>query len=467
MIVERMATGDKATTAAETPCRLLIADDQPHILEALRLLLKPEGYDLEMVRAPALVLDALAHESFDGLLIDLNYTRDTTSGQEGLDLVSRVREIDAQLPVVVMTAWGNIDLAVEAMRRGAGDFIQKPWENARLLSVLRTQMELHRSQKRAQWLEAENRILRAAGAPDFIASAASMRHVLDTMARVGPSDANVLITGEHGTGKEVVAQTLHRLSSRATRSLVAVNTGALPEGIFESELFGRVKGAFTDARADRIGRFELANNGTLFLDEIANIPVRQQAKLLRVLETGEMERVGSSKTQTVNVRMISATNADLRAECTAGRFREDLLFRLNTVEISLPPLRERRDDIPSLAGHFLARYAARYRRAIQGFEPAALQLMLHHNWPGNVRELDHTIERAVLMARGERIESADLGLNTQRTAVQNLDELSLETVEAILIRKALARASGNVSHAADALGLSRGALYRRIEKYGL
>ncbi|HEY6376743.1 MAG TPA: sigma-54 dependent transcriptional regulator [Edaphobacter sp.] len=467
MIVQHMGIGDKATTAEETPCRLLIADDQPHILEALRLLLKPEGYELEMVRTPALVLDSLAHESFDGLLIDLNYTRDTTSGQEGLDLVSRVRELDAQLPIVVMTAWGNIDLAVEAMRRGAGDFIQKPWENARLLSVLRTQMELHRSQKRAQWLEAENRILRASGAPDFIASAPSMRQVLETMARVGPSDANVLITGEHGTGKEVVAQTLHRLSSRALRSLVAVNTGALPEGIFESELFGHVKGAFTDARADRIGRFELANNGTLFLDEIANIPVRQQAKLLRVLETGEMERVGSSKTQTVNVRMISATNADLRVECAAGRFREDLLFRLNTVEINLPPLRERRDDIPALSRHFLARYAARYRRAIQGFEPAALQQMLHHSWPGNVRELDHTIERAVLMARGDRIESADLGLNTQRTAVQNLDELSLETVEAILIRKALARASGNVSHAADALGLSRGALYRRIEKYGL
>ncbi len=467
MIVEHMGIGDKAATAVETPYRLLIADDQPHILEALRLLLKPERYELEMVRTPALVLDSLAHESFDGLLIDLNYTRDTTSGQEGLDLVSRVRELDAQLPIVVMTAWGNIDLAVEAMRRGAGDFIQKPWENARLLSVLRTQMELHRSQKRAQWLEAENRILRASGAPDFIASAASMRQVLETMARVGPSDANVLITGEHGTGKEVVAQTLHRLSSRATRSLVAVNTGALPEGIFESELFGHVKGAFTDARADRIGRFELANNGTLFLDEIANIPVRQQAKLLRVLETGEMERVGSSKTQTVNVRMISATNADLRVECAAGRFREDLLFRLNTVEINLPPLRERRDDIPALAGHFLARYAARYRRAIQGFEPAALQQMLHHSWPGNVRELDHTIERAVLMARGDRIESADLGLSTQRTAAQNLDELSLETVEAILIRKALARASGNVSHAADALGLSRGALYRRIEKYGL
>jgi DNA-binding NtrC family response regulator len=467
MLMERMGKDESATKAAELPCKLLIADDQPHILEALRLLLKPEGYQLEMVRTPALVLEALAHESFDGVLIDLNYTRDTTSGQEGLDLVARVKEMDSELPVVVMTAWGNIDLAVEAMRRGAGDFIQKPWENARLLSILRTQMELHRGQMRMRWLEAENRILRAPGTPDFIASAASMRTVLETMARVGPSDANVLITGEHGTGKEVVAQTLHRLSSRANHTLVAVNTGALPEGTFESELFGHVKGAFTDARADRIGRFELANRGTLFLDEIANIPVRQQAKLLRVLESGELERVGSSKTQTIDVRMLSATNADLRVECAAGRFREDLLFRLNTVEICLPPLRERREDIPALAGHFLARYAARYRRPVQGLDSAALQLMLNYGWPGNVRELDHTIERAVLMARGPRIESADLGLHAQRGTAQSLDEMSLEAVETILIRKALSRANGNVSHAADALGLSRGALYRRIEKYGL
>ncbi|WP_158790711.1 sigma-54 dependent transcriptional regulator [Granulicella sp. L60] len=467
MLAERIEKDAVAIGERQPPCRLLVADDQPHILEALHLLLKPEGYELEMVRSPALVLEALARNSFDGVLVDLNYTRDTTSGQEGLDLVSRMKEIDAQLPVVVMTAWGNIDLAVEAMRRGAGDFIQKPWENARLLNILRTQMDLHRSQKRAQWLEAENRILRAPGAPDFIASAASMRAVLETMARVGPSDANVLITGEHGTGKEVVAQTLHRLSARAGRTLVAVNTGALPEGTFESELFGHVKGAFTDARTDRIGRFELANGGTLFLDEIANIPMRQQAKLLRVLETGELERVGSSKTQTVNVRILSATNADLRSECAAGRFREDLLFRLNTVEISLPPLRDRRDDIPALAGHFLARYAERYRRQIQGLEQSALQLMLNYGWPGNVRELDHTIERAVLMARGERIEAADLGLHTQRGVAQSMDDMSLEAVEAILIRKALARTAGNVSHAADALGLSRGALYRRIEKYGL
>lgn len=465
MVSEQRTSG--VQSGSETACRLLIADDQPHILEALRLLLKPEGYQLEMVRTPALVLEALAHESFDGVLIDLNYTRDTTSGLEGLDLVTRVKELDAQLPVIVMTAWGNIDLAVEAMRRGAGDFIQKPWENARLLNILRTQMELHRSQKRTQWLEAENRILRAAGVPDFIASAASMRPVVEMMARIGPSDANVLVTGEHGTGKEVVAQMLHQLSSRADRTLVAVNTGALPEGTFESELFGHVKGAFTDARVDRIGRFELASGGTLFLDEIANIPVRQQAKLLRVLETGEMERVGSSKTQTVNVRMISATNADLRAECAAGRFREDLLFRLNTVEISLPPLRERREDIPALVGYFLTRYATRYRRTITGLEPKALQTMMRYSWPGNVRELDHTIERAVLMARGDRIEAPDLGLQTQPASTQSLDDMSLEVVEAILVRKALARSDGNVSHAADALGLSRGALYRRIEKYGL
>src|ERR1700760_3263482 len=467
MQTEHGVLAQQPTEAHTTPCRLLIADDQPHILEALELLLRPEGYALEIVRTPSLVIEALASDSFDGLLIDLNYTRDTTSGQEGLDLVTRVKEIDAQLPVVVMTAWGNIDLAVEAMRRGAGDFIQKPWENARLLSILRNQMELHRSQKRTQWLGAGNRILRAPGAPDFIASAPSMRPVLETMARVGPSDANVLITGEHGTGKEVVAQTLHRLSARMERPLVTVNTGALPEGTFESELFGHVKGAFTDAHTDRIGRFELANGGTLFLDEIANIPVRQQAKLLRVLETGELERVGSSKTQKVDVRMLSATNADLRAESAAGRFREDLLFRLNTVEISLPPLRERRDDIPALAAHFLDRYATRYRRAIQGIEPTAMVAMLHHSWPGNVRELDHTIERAVLMASGARIEISDLGLNPQKSGGQSLDDMSLEAVEAELVRKALARTGGNVSQAAEALGLSRGALYRRMEKYGL
>ena len=335
------------SSASQAPC-LLVADDQPHILDAIELLVRPEGYHVDRARSPQMVLDALRGGSYDALLIDLNYTRDTTSGKEGLDLLAQVTALDAQLPVIVMTAWANVEVAVEAMRRGARDFIQKPWENARLLTILANQIDLHHAMRRAERLEAENRLLRAQGLPEMIATAPAMQPVLQTIARIGPSDANVMITGEHGTGKEVVAQTLHGLSARANRSLVAVNTGALPEGTFESELFGHIKGAFTDARTDRIGRFELADGGTLFLDEIANVPLRQQAKLLRVLETGEMERVGSSKTRRVNVRVLSATNADVHAEAEAGRFRSDLLFRLNTVEIRIPPLRERREDIPGV-----------------------------------------------------------------------------------------------------------------------
>jgi DNA-binding NtrC family response regulator len=447
--------------------RILVGDDQAHVLEALDLLLRPEGYHLTTARSPALLLECFASGEFDAILLDLNYTRDTTSGIEGLGLIAAIRQQDAQIPIVVMTAYANIELVVEAMRRGANDFIQKPWDNPRLLTILRNQIELHNAVKRTQWLEAENRILRAEGAPDFIANAPAMRPVVELMSRIGPSGANVLITGEHGTGKEIVAQTLHRLSLRALRTLVAVNTGALSEGTFESEIFGHVKGAFTDARSDRIGRFELAHQSTLFLDEIANIPLRQQAKLLRVLETGELERVGSSTTRKVDVRMLSATNADLHAEASAGRFRPDLLFRLNTVEIRLPALRERREDIPALAAYFLSRHATRYRKALTGFDPLALKLMLSHEWPGNVRELDHTMERATLMARSSRIEVADLGLQPARISSQNLDDLSLEAVESVLIQKAISRSQGNVTQAAEALGLSRGALYRRMEKYGL
>jgi DNA-binding NtrC family response regulator len=422
---------------------------------------------VETARSPALVRDALATGFYDALLIDLNYTRDTTSGQEGLDLLSEIVSLDNTIPVIVMTAWANIELAVEAMRRGARDFIQKPWENERLLTIIRSQVDLRRALQRAERLAAQNRLLQAEGRPEFIATAPLMQPVLEAIARVGPSDANVLITGEHGTGKEVVARTLHAVSARASRLMVSVNTGAVPEALFESELFGHVKGAFTDARFDRIGRFELADGGTIFLDEIGNVPLRQQAKLLRVLEAGELERVGSSRALRVDVRVVSATNADLRAACASGQFREDLLFRLNTVEIHVPALRERREDIPALAGHFLTRYALRYRRPIKGFEVSALQLLLQYAWPGNVRELEHTLERAVLMCRGCEIQRADLGLDMLRPQSQNLEELSLESVEAILIRKALQRSQGNVSQAAETLGLSRGALYRRMEKYGL
>src|SRR3954463_437066 len=368
---------------ASAPVRILAADDQEHILEALDFLLRPEGYRVDKVRSPEMVAEAVAVTSYDAVLIDLNYTRDTTSGQEGLDLLSRIVALDATVPVIVMTAWANVELAVEAMRRGARDFVQKPWENDRLISILRTQVELHRALQHAARLEAENRLLRAEGRPEFLATAPAMQPVLDTIARVGPSDSNVLITGEHGTGKEVVAQTLHALSARSSRPLVAVNTGAIPDGVFESELFGHVKGAFTDARSDRIGRFELADGGTIFLDEIGNVPLRQQAKLLRVLESGEVERVGSSRSRRVNVRVLSATNSDLSAACGTGQFREDLLFRLNTVEIHVPPLRERREDIALLGAHFLARYAARYRRPVQRFDPAALQAMMQYSWPGN------------------------------------------------------------------------------------
>ena len=422
---------------------------------------------LECVRSPQLVIEALGQSEYDVLLIDLNYTRDTTSGQEGLDLLARIQEIDGRMPVIVMTAWGNIDLAVESIKRGARDFIQKPWENERLISLIRVHAELHQALRRARQLEMENRLLRAEGMPEFVAGAPSMQPVLELIAQVGPSDANVLITGEHGTGKEIVAKLLHAASPRSRMPLVAVNAGGLPEGTFESEIFGHVKGAFTDARTDRIGRFELANNGTLFLDEIANVPPRQQAKLLRVLETGELERVGSSQTRRVDVRVLSATNAKLHEEVASGNFREDLLFRLNTVEINLPALRDRREDIPLLAAHFLGKARSRYRKQMTGFSPAAMQTMMQYPWPGNVRELEHTVERAVLLCRSDEIEPSNLAITSARSSMQSFENMSIDEVEALLIRKVLRRCDGNISQASEALGLSRAALYRRIEKYGL
>ncbi|HVQ55043.1 MAG TPA: sigma-54 dependent transcriptional regulator [Thermoanaerobaculia bacterium] len=445
--------------------RILVADDQKDVLEALRLLLKSEGLECETASSPAGALAALEARDFDAALIDLNYARDTTSGQEGLDLLARVRELDAHLPVLVMTAWGTVDLAVEAMRRGARDFVQKPWDNTRLLTTLRTQIALGRALRRGDRLEAENRILRNEAEPAMIAGSAAMRPVLDVIARVGPADANVLITGENGSGKGVVARALHAASERAARPFVTLNAGGISEGVFESELFGHVRGAFTDARADRVGRFELAQGGTLFLDEIGNVPPSQQGKLLRVLETGEFERVGSSRTIRSDVRLISATNADLGAEVAAGRFRQDLLFRLNTIEIRVPALRERREDIPRLAQHFLEIYARRYRKGLGGFESAALDALLAHPWPGNVRELDHAIERAVLMAAGDRIRPADFALRRGGEGGR-LEDLSLEEVEGLLVRKAMERFGGNVSQAAKALGISRSALYRRLEKHG-
>ena len=446
--------------------RILIADDQRDVLEALRILLKGEGYQTETVTSLAGIFNALEKKEYALLLMDLNYTRDTTSGQEGLSAISKIQAIDNILPIVVMTAWATIELAVDAMKRGARDFVTKPWDNERLLTIVRTQIELASALRRERKLEAENEMLRGT-MPDLIAQSPVMRPVIEMISRVAPSDANVLITGENGTGKSLIARAIHALSPRAARTMITVNMGGLSETLFESELFGHVKGAFTDAKADRAGRFELADESTLFLDEIANIPLAQQAKLLRVIETGDFERVGSSKTLHANVRIISATNANLENEVAAGRFRQDLLFRLNTIQVTLPPLRERREDIMPLANSFVRQHAERYRKPISGFDETARERLLQHSFPGNVRELDHIVERAVLMTQDRQIRTSDLGLTTSAAETRNLEDMSLEEVEAFLIKKALARNDGNARKAAEALGLSRSAFYRRLQQYGL
>ena len=450
-----------------TKPHVLVADDQPDVLEALRLLLKTQGYDIDTAGSPGGVLAALEKRDYDALLLDMNYTRDTTSGREGLDLLDQLRSLEPELPIIVMTAWGSVEGAVEAMRRGARDYVEKPWDNSRLMTILATQVELGRALRLARRLENENRLLRRDHLPRIIAESARMKPILQLMERIGPSDANVLITGEHGTGKELVAQWLHASSVRAQKPFIPVNMGGLSEGLFESELFGHVKGSFTDAKTDRVGRFELADTGTIFLDEIGNVPLALQAKLLRVLQTGDVERVGSSKARHVDVRVISATNARLNEEVAAGRFREDLLFRINTIELHLPPLRERREDVAPLAMHFLRRHVERYRKRLTGFDPGAMHVLLEHSWPGNIRELDHAIERAVLLAQADQVRAQDLALRGASLATPRLEELTLEEVERLLIQKALGRYDGNVSRAAQALGLSRSALYRRIATYEL
>ncbi|WP_236886407.1 sigma-54-dependent transcriptional regulator [Dyella thiooxydans] len=453
--------------ARESNPTVLLADDQADVREALRLLLKSEGIASTGVDGPAGALDEARRRAFDVALVDLNYTRDTTSGAEGMELLERLRQLAPDLPVVVMTAWGNVPLAVEAMRRGAADFIEKPWDNARLLGVLRTQMALARSVRRQHRLEAENALLREEGDAEFIAESPAMQRVLALVARVAPSGANVLVLGENGTGKGVIAQRIHTLSARATQPFVKVNMGGIAETVFESEMFGHVRGAFTDAKSERIGRFELADGGTLFLDEVGNVPASQQPKLLRVLEDGEFERLGSSRTQRTDVRLISATNADLAADVAAGRFRRDLLYRLNTLEIVLPPLRERGDDIVPLARAALARSAQRYGRQGLRLAPSAERALQAYAWPGNVRELGHLMERAALLAEHDEVGAAALAFGRTESADEGFEQMTLEQAEGWLVRRALDRFDGNLLRAADALGITRQALYRRLEKHGL
>ena len=450
-----------------TDLPILIADDQRDVLEALRFLLKAEGMPSLQAMHPDAVIETLKKQPVAVVLMDLNYTRDTTSGQEGLDLLERIRALDAELPVVVMTAWGTIDIAVEAMRRGANDFVEKPWDNTRLIAILRNQAALGASRRRNRRLEREIEILRGTEDGEFVAESAAMRPVLDMIQRVGPTEANILILGENGTGKGLIADLIHRNSRRADKTLIKVNMGGIAESVFESEMFGHVRGAFTDAKSDRIGRFELADGGTLFLDEVGNIPISQQPKLLRVLEDGEFERLGSSRTSRANVRLISATNADLADDVAKGRFRKDLMFRLNTVELRLPALRERREDILPLARRLLTRFGQRYQRESVRLSAAAERALLGYAWPGNVRELSHVIERAVLMSRADEIGELDFSFAPTRQSDSELDHLTLDAAEEMLVRRAMIRAEGNVQRASDLLGLSRAALYRRLEKYGI
>ncbi|APG05907.1 sigma-54-dependent Fis family transcriptional regulator [Luteibacter rhizovicinus DSM 16549] len=443
---------------------VLVVDDQDAVRDALRLLLKHSGYRSSEAATPADALSMIQGDDLAAVLVDMNYGRDTTSGEEGLALIRELTARRPDLPVIAMTAWASIELAVEAMREGAVDFIEKPWQNARLLSVLESRIALKHRERDVRRLSDAQALLLDDG-EIFVAESLAMRRLMDDVARIATSDAAVLLLGENGSGKSVLAKRIHRLSPRRARPFVKVDIGGLAPTLFEAELFGHVKGAYTDARQDRAGRFETADGGSLFLDEIGNLPLEQQPKLLRVLEGGEFERLGASRTQRVDVRVIAATNADLDTEVDAGRFREDLLYRLSVFPLRLPPLRERREDIVPLARHYLATASRRYRRDPPVLDTSVERALLEHTWAGNVRELAHAMERAALLG-GDRVSTDDLRLR-KPTKPRGMEDMTLDDAEAAMLRVAIERHDGNLLRAAEHLGITRQRLYRRMEKYGL
>ena len=453
--------------------KILIADDDINIIASLKYILSDENIDIIAMTRPEAVLENLQSESVDLVLIDMNFQQDTTSGAEGLKLVENISHFDETLPIIVMTGWATIDIAVDAMRAGAKDFIQKPWNNERVISAINTQIKLAKIDKKLQRLSQENRLLKSQSFPDskehIIAKSPAMKQLLATLDDLAKSDMSILLTGDNGTGKSMLASYVHKLSPRADNSFVPVNMGAIPETLFESEMFGHVKGAFTDAKENRVGRFEMAEQGTLFLDELANIPLIQQAKLLKVLEEKKFEIVGSSKSQTADVRIISATNSDLHKAISEQRFRQDLFYRLNTIQLRVPSLHERIEDIEPLAHHFLHLYAVKYNLPVPDLSVDALSQLQQYRWPGNIRELSHLMEKLLFTCKKSTISGRDLLLeetvNTSQTSIDN--NLSMDDIEQQALINRLKYYSGNVTETAKSLGLSRSGFYRRMSKYGL
>jgi DNA-binding NtrC family response regulator len=454
---------------------ILIVDDDEDILTAARLLLRRRFGDIVCCRRPEEIPDLLAENDFDAVLLDMNFGPGESSGMQGLEWLGRILQVDPQMVVVMITAHGSVNTVVEAMKSGATDFIAKPWQNEKVVATLSAAVELHRSRVETEKLRDANRVLIEAAAPlgqEIIHASPEIKEVLSVVARAAPTDANVLILGENGTGKELIARELHRQSSRADQVFLAIDLGSVSETLFESELFGHRKGAFTDANDDRPGRFQAANGGTLFLDEVGNLPLHLQAKLLRVLEQRRVMPVGADKSQEIDVRIVAATNVAVELLRDENRFRQDLLFRLNTVEITVPPLRERRDDILPIANHYAALYSRKYGQQPKTFSARAEQALTDYDWPGNVRALRHAIERAVILSEDNVLEPGDLQLIETGTltsspatpipTVLNLDQMEKET-----IHKALKKHGFNISHAAKELGLTRASLYRRMEKHGL
>ncbi len=446
--------------------QILIVDDQQDIRLSASLVLTHHGYKCLEADSPLQALAIIEQQQIDLLLLDMNFNKDTTSGEEGLALLKQLSEMNLSLPIVVMTAWASVDIAVQAMQLGAGDFVEKPWQNNRLLSIVKHQLEnahLSQENKRFSQLQRDGE-----NTPAPLAVSDIMQQLMAQAKRVAQTDASILITGDNGTGKSMLASYIHACSSRANARFVSTNMGAIPDSLFESELFGHKRGAFTDAKEDRLGRFDLAQDGTLFLDEIGTLPGQLQSKLLRVLETGEYESLGSSRTMRTNARIITATNADLSQLISAGQFRKDLLYRLNTVQLHVPALSERVQDILPLAEHFLAQHAARYHRLGIAFTEFTKQALLEYPWPGNVRELSHCIERAVILASGDSIDVKDLALERSQAIASNQSELmTFEDGERRVLKAALTHYRGNVVSAAEYLGLSKSAMYRRLEKLSI